>query len=130
MIFLDTDICIELLRGNRKIIEKRIRRSDAVAVSFLTVGEIFYGAEKSSAPAKNRTMVEEFLLSVEIVHSDFSMMKKFGEIKALISDKGAPLPDADLLIAATVLCHGGLLVAGNTKHFRRIPGLEIENWLV
>ena len=45
MILLDTDICIELLRGNAKVIEKRQGYDEKVAISFMSVAELFYGAE-------------------------------------------------------------------------------------
>ena len=48
MILMDTDICIELLRGNVNVIEKRLDHDEKVAISFMTVAELFYGAEKSN----------------------------------------------------------------------------------
>ena len=49
MILLDTDICIELLRGNAKVIDKRQGYDEKVAISFMSVAELFYGAEKSDS---------------------------------------------------------------------------------
>jgi len=47
MILLDTDICIEILLGNKLVIEKRLRCDERIAICFMTVGELFYGAERS-----------------------------------------------------------------------------------
>ena len=53
MILFDTDICIELLRGNKMIIEERKKYNGEIAISFMSVAELFYGAEKSSNKFKN-----------------------------------------------------------------------------
>ena len=42
---------------------------------------------------------------------------------------GTPIGDADVRIAAIALAHGLKVVTGNERHFRRVPGLETENWL-
>lgn len=47
LILFDTDTCIHLLRGNQNIIKKRQKYTDQMAISFMTVAELFYGAEKS-----------------------------------------------------------------------------------
>ena len=47
MTLMDTDVCVELLRGNKRVIEHRRKVTDEVAISFMTMGELFYGAEMS-----------------------------------------------------------------------------------
>lgn len=130
MILIDTDICIELLRGNKHVIEKRQNCDEHVSVSFITVGELYYGAQRSTNRVKNMNIVEEFLLSITIIDSDLEILKKFGELKSVIYNKRTLLPDADILIAATVLTKCTKLITGNLKHFNRFENLTIENWLV
>jgi len=103
VILLDTDICIELLRGNRKIIEKRRGYGEKVAVSFMTVAELFYAAEKSDNKNENTNLIEEFLLTVEIIHSDLDILSKFGELKATLGKAGNISADADIFSR----CHRG-----------------------
>ena len=55
-------------------------------------------------------------------------METFGQMKALLESDGQRIDDMDLLIASTALTHNLVLVTKNEKHFRRVPGLEIENW--
>ena len=129
MVILDTDVCIHILRGNFSVIEQRQKYSGQAAVSFMTAAELFYGAEKSANPVKNRTLVDQFLLSVATVESDRNIVRRFGSLKAALERDGLPLADADLLIAATVLERADLLVTGNTKHFSRIEGLSLVNWI-
>jgi tRNA(fMet)-specific endonuclease VapC len=128
MILIDTDICIEILRGNTKLINKRSHINDDISVSFMTVGELLYGAYNSTKIDHNVSIVEEFLLSVSILNSDFNIMKTFGLIKTELKKDNILLPDADLIIAATAITKCDLLVSGNIKHFKRIKNLKIDNW--
>ena len=130
MIILDTDVCIHLLRGNRNIIKKRQNYPDQVAISFMTVAELCYGAEKSANLQKNKNVVEQFLLTVKIINSNRKISSRFGLLKAMLESKGAPLADADLLIAATALETSTMLVTGNVKHFQRIENLNLDDWIV
>jgi len=130
VILMDTDICIELLRGNRLILEKRRECSREVAVSFMTAAELFYGAEKSRKRQDNLALVERFLLSVRVVHTDGDIARRFGEIKARLSQAGSIIADADMLIAATALSRSAMLITGNVRHFQRIGGLTIDNWIM
>lgn len=129
MILLDTDICISLLRGNQAVIQHRKEYKGRVAVSFMTVAELCYGAEKSANPVKNKMVVEQFLLTVNIINSSKAMMRRFGQLKSRLERLGIPLADADLFIAATALETCEFLVTGNIKHFNRIEELKLANWM-
>jgi len=129
MILLDTDICIEILRKNEKVISSREKYNDDIGISFISVGELYYGAKRSANPEKNIRLIEEFLITINIIHSDIDIMIKFGELKAYLKNNNILLPDADLLIAATTFIKTERLITGNVKHFDRFPNLSIENWL-
>jgi tRNA(fMet)-specific endonuclease VapC len=128
MILLDTDICIELLKGNKHIIQRRNQTDSIIGISFMSVAELYYGAEKSTNPSKNLTIIEELLLSLEILQTDIPILKRFGILKSNLQKNGISLPDADILIASTALAKCEKLITGNTKHFKRIPDLAIEDW--
>ncbi len=110
MILLDTDICVEILRKNEKVISSREKHNDDIGISFITVGELFYGAERSAQPEKNMRLIEEFLITINIIHSDTAIMIKFGELKAHLKNNSKLLPDADLLIAATTFLKAEKLI--------------------
>ena len=129
MILLDTDVCISLLRGNKKIADRIRGTSTGASVCFLTAAELAYSAEKSSKPDLNRSLVERFLLTVPVIESERSSMRMFGRIKASLEAEGLRLPDADLFIAAVALDRGLVLATGNPKHFSRVTGLRSEDWL-
>ena len=128
MILLDTDTCIELLKGNRRVLKHRGRHDDPVGICFMTIAELYYGAEKSREPEANFSAIEKLLLSLEIIHTDLAILRRFGAIKAALQRSGTPLADADVLIAAATLEKGDRLVTGNARHFDRIPGLALEDW--
>jgi tRNA(fMet)-specific endonuclease VapC len=128
MILLDTDICIELLKGNKRILQRRDQYDGPVGVCFMTIAELYYGAEKSRDPSKNMDTIEKLLITLEIVHTDIAILKRFGMIKAQLQKQGEPIADADILIASATLEKAERLITGNTKHFERIAGLALENW--
>ncbi len=129
MRLLDTDVCIEILRGNTEVIEERRQTVDKVATTAMTAGELYFGAAKSDAPKSNRKVVDEFLATLDIFGVDRLAARKFGEIKATLERRGEGLADADLLIASVALANGAIVVTGNRSHYDRIPGVEIEDWI-
>ena len=128
MILVDTDVCIDLLKGNKKILRRRDEYDGPIGVCFMTIAELFYGAQKSSDPTKNIDTIEKLLLTLEIVHSDLGILKRFGTIKAQLQNEGLPIADADILIASATLEKAEKLITANTRHFERIAGLTLEDW--
>ena len=129
MIIFDTDTCIEILRGNKAVIEKRKKYEDIVGISFMSVAELYYGAEKSGNYSKNNKLIEEFLFTIQIIDTNIEIMKKYGQLKRKQELLGFAVADADLFIAATTICSGNKLITGNLKHFIRIEELIIEDWI-
>ncbi len=126
---LDTDVCIEILRGNTRVIDRRECLADNVATTWITACELFYGAAKSVAPEKNRELAEQLLASMEILGLDFGSAQVFGDVKSRLSKNGHVIADADLIMAAITLAAGASLVTGNLRHYSRIPGLVVEDWI-
>ena len=129
MKILDSDVCIEILRGNHKIIEKRRTVDDDVATTWITASELACGAAKSRDPERNTTLVADFLATLPIVGLDLPSALEFGRRKANLERAGMRIADADLLIAATALARGASVVTGNRKHYERIKGLRTEDWI-
>lgn len=126
---LDTDTCIEILRGNLAVIERRMATDDEVVTTWITAAELRYGAAKSVAPKKNHALVTKFLATLPVLGLDAASAEIFGEAKALLEKQGQRLADADLLIAAIAAAHGASVVTGNRKHYTRIPGVSLEDWI-
>jgi tRNA(fMet)-specific endonuclease VapC len=126
---LDSDVCIEILRGNVVVMEKRRTVDDDVATTWVTASELAYGARKSRAPEHNTTLVTEFLATLPVVGLNLPAALEFGRQKANLERTGMRIADADLLIAAIALAHGASVVTGNRKHYQRIEGLRTEDWI-
>ena len=128
MRIFDTDICVAILRGNTEIIERRRRTLDRVVTTWISAGELFYGAAKSGDPIGNKSLVERFLETLPVLGLDSISAQFFGVLRAALEAKGKRLADADLWIGAIARAHRATVVTGNTRHFDRIPDLQLENW--
>jgi tRNA(fMet)-specific endonuclease VapC len=126
---LDTDTCIAILRGNEAVIEIRAATGDDVVTTWITAAELYYGAAKSKGPEKNRALVTSFLATLPVLGLDDASVQIFGEAKALLERQGQRLADADLLIGAISVAQRATVVTGNRRHYERIPGVTVENWI-
>jgi tRNA(fMet)-specific endonuclease VapC len=127
---IDTDIVINSIKGNNKV-NQRISECAAIpkAISIITFGELLYGAKKSTQRDRNTSIVYRLAEIFPIVGITRSTIEAFTDIKMALDLKGERIEDFDLLIAATALSLNYTLVTNNTKHYRRIGGLQLENWM-
>lgn len=133
MIVFDTDIISNLMRPapSLTLIERLARTPVASqATTAITVGELAYGAARAGRPELFERAVG-LLRNLKVLTFDAVSARRYGELRADLESVGRRLADADLRIAATVLSSGPetVLVTGNVRHFDRVPGLVVENWL-
>lgn len=126
---LDSDTCIGILRGRVDVIDRRLAEADEVATTWVTASELFFGAAKSMKPEANAVLVVRFLATLPVLAPDLASARVFGEVKARLSAEGQIVADADLFIASVALSRGATIVTGNRRHYERIPGLVVEDWL-
>ncbi len=127
---IDTDIVINSIKGNKKV-NQRISEYAAIpkAISIITFGELLYGAKKSLQRDKNTSVVYRLAEIFPIVGITRSTIEAFTDVRLALDLKGERIEDFDLLIAATALSLNYTLVTNNTKHYKRIEGLRLENWM-
>ena len=126
---LDTNIVIYWLKGNRQI-ENRVLEEgiEKIAISFVTLSELYYGAYKSQRKKENIDNVKKLMKKIECIETNSEICNIYGALKADLEKEGKIIDDADLFVAATALNKNMVLVTNNTKHFKRIKALRIENW--
>jgi tRNA(fMet)-specific endonuclease VapC len=128
VIIFDTDHVIAVLRG-RLDFSARLAPKVDLAVTAITVAELMHGAYKSTQPAENLARVDTFLAAVMVLPFDTRAARLFGQLKAGLQRQGSLTSDLDLQIAAIALQHRVPLATHNHKHFARIPGLTLDDWL-
>lgn len=127
---LDTDMCIYWLNGWQSVKDKLLTAGWVqVAISVITQAELYYGAHNSSRVTENLKRADDFVKQLPILPLHESTLKRFGALKAQLRQSGQPLPDFDLLIASAALVENRVLVTNNTRHYQRIPDLQLENWV-
>ena len=133
MYLLDTDILTNLMkRAPASALVARLARvpPEDQVTSSVTLGELLYGGHRSSRTAALLERIEETLLpELPILPFDAAAARRYGVFRAELERRGTPIGDADTRVASIALSRGLTVVTGNERHFRRVPGLEIENWL-
>ncbi|MCK6419389.1 MAG: type II toxin-antitoxin system VapC family toxin [Aquabacterium sp.] len=127
---LDTNIVIYVIK-RRPIEVMGIFNENAgrMAISAITLSELFYGAEKSAKVAQNLAVVEEFASLLEVLPYTAKASQHYGAIRSALEKVGRTIGVNDLHIAAHARSEGLTLVTNNLGEFERVPGLMAENWV-
>ena len=123
---LDTNIIIALFAKDPQI-HDRIVNTEEVFVPCIAVGELYFGAYKSIKTKENLARIDEFALNNTVVVCDTKTARKYGDIKTFLREKGQPIPENDIWIAAIAQQHDLTLVTKDV-HFDAIDRLKIEKW--
>ena len=128
---LDTNIYIYIIKKKPESVLERLRQLPLgeIGISSLTVAELDYDARKSANPEKNLSALHQFLLAFEIFTFGYDASAEYGKIRSSLEKKGTPIGPLDTLIAAHAKSLHYTLVTNNEREFRRIEGLEVENWV-
>lgn len=127
---LDTNIVIYVLkRRPKEVLAMFNANASRMAISSITLSELFYGAEKSLNTDKNLEAVEEFVSHLDVLPYDAKASQHYGQIKAALEKKGQIIGENDIHIAAHARSHGLILASNNVREFKRVPNLVLENWV-
>lgn len=127
---LDTNMVIYVMK--RRPIEVLIMFNDnagRMAMSAITLSELYHGAEKSAKVAQNMEVVEEFASLVQVLAYSAKASQHYGAIRSQLEKAGQPIGVNDLHIAAHARSEGLVVVTNNTSEFSRVSGLMVENWV-
>ncbi len=125
---LDTNIVTAHLKNNLKIKKKLETQEQEIFISCLTYYEIKRGLLAINALNKLSTF-QEFCRKYKVLLLDnLQIIEKAAEIHADLKRKGTPIQDADVLIAATAIVKGLILVS-NDSDMLRVVGVTVEDWI-
>ena len=97
-------------------------------LSVITYGELVHGAEKSQFREQALRQLAELVGLLPVMELPMRTGEFYGSIRAILAAKGSMIGNNDLWIAAHAKAAGLILVTNNEREFRRIQGLEIQNW--
>lgn len=129
----DTNICIYLINKKFEYLIDRVEKYgiENIGISSITIAELEYGIAKSSSPYKeeNRVALLEFLLPFKFIDFNQNDAYEYGRIRQNLQSQGKIIGNMDILIGSQAVSRELILVTNNEKEFKRIEGLEIENWV-
>ncbi|MBI4607082.1 MAG: type II toxin-antitoxin system VapC family toxin [Planctomycetes bacterium] len=127
---LDTDICSYAIKNKPPQIAQRLfsKTPGEVMVSTITVYELVTGCEKSPARERLLKEVNAFLAPFSKLVFTAEDACKAAWVRAALEKKGTPIGPYDVLLAAQALARDLTLATNNTREFRRVKGLKLEDW--
>lgn len=126
-LLLDTDVFSFLMKERdtrRELYESHII-GKTVALSFVTVGELFAWSARRKWSPQNHAELERRIKATVIVPYDLELCRRFGTLKAELMSSGRTIPANDLWIAACALRHDLPLLTHNFGDYEGIPGLQV-----
>lgn len=127
---LDTNIVIYVIKKRPlEVLQTFNKNSGRMAISSITLAELFHGAEKSSRCAENLAVIDDFTSRLEVLPYGPKAAQHYGSIRAALEKGDKTIGVNDLHIAAHARSEGLVLVTNNLKEFERVPALETENWI-
>jgi len=130
MYLLDTNICIFAINKKPANVLEVIKTNaqNGLYISSLTIAELEYGVENSIHVESNRVALLKFISIFDILDFNDSDAIQYGKLKANLKRKGQLIGPIDMLLAAQALSNDLIFVTNNTKEFKRVEGLRIEDW--
>jgi tRNA(fMet)-specific endonuclease VapC len=123
---LDTNILIAFFSGERNVAEK-IADANVIHLSSIALGELNYGAKRSTRVTENLERIEQLLQWAEVLTIDAKVASVYGDIKKHLAEKGKLIPDNDIWIAAVARQYALTLVTRD-EHFQQVSDLELQAW--
>lgn len=130
-LLIDTNVCIDVLRGREKVVARMAQCPPKDCfISVITEFELFQGADRAPPDHRKeeRAKVSRFVATLQILPFDSDCARIAARLNADLLNHGTPVSITDVFIAATGLRHKMTVVTNNTKDFRRISGLTLEDW--
>ena len=131
MVFVDTDLLVAMLRGDRQADQKLDALESSrtrIRASTITAMELFFGAYLHAKTKEKIDEVSNVLDQIELADFDLHVSDCCGKLLHTIRTRKIDVDLPDVQIAATVIAHNDTIITRNIKDFSRIPGLRVETW--
>ena len=131
---LDTNICSYIIRNHPQEVIKKLQETvnnrQPIVVSAITYSELKYGAIGKKASPNLVEIVNNFMQRIDaVIPWDQKSVDESTKIKKYLSDNGILISNNDIAIAGNAIAHNCVLVTNNTKEFKRVSLLKLENWV-
>jgi tRNA(fMet)-specific endonuclease VapC len=127
---LDTNIVIYVMKRRPvEVLSIFNQNASRMAISAITLAELFHGAEKSTRVSDNLFAIEDFCSRLEVLPYGAKAAQHYGAIRSALEKAGQTIGVNDLHIAAHARSEGLIVVTNNTGEFARVPALQLENWI-
>ena len=126
---IDTDIASHFAKNSSPVLkQKMLENINDWVISSVTYHELWRGLMQTNSE-KVESLVTSFLSNVRVIDFDEGDARESGRIHAELMKDGKQIGDADTLIAGQAIANQLIIVTNNTKHFLRVKGLQVENWM-
>jgi tRNA(fMet)-specific endonuclease VapC len=126
---LDTNVCSAHIRRPGGLAHRFIQHSGRLWMPTIVLAELHAGAHLLEVPDRILVGIDELRKDVGVLDFDEACAEQFGKLRWWLRRHGIQRNPVDLMIAAVALVHDLTLVTHNTRHFRDIPDLRLEDWL-
>lgn len=131
--FLDTNILIYLLKNQPPEVALRVNtlaEEDELCMSFITWAELLKGAERSTRKPQVLNRLEALTRLIDVRYpTGPAICQHYADQFSRLKEAGTPIGANDLWIACHALAEKATLVTHNTREFKRISGLSVEDWV-
>ena len=128
---LDTNIITAFLKNDLRVVQRvseYLEFFDKLTINIISYYEILRGL-KDLGNEERVNRFEDFIQENELISIRKETVEKAAEIYAYLKKEGNLIEDADILMAATAIVEELVLITNNIKHFKRVKGLKVDNWI-
>ncbi|MBL8438532.1 MAG: type II toxin-antitoxin system VapC family toxin [Zoogloeaceae bacterium] len=129
---IDTNIASYFLKRKFPSLHERMKAAmlaGEVAISTVTRAELRYGQALMPADDRRRRLIDAFLEEIPTLDWTAAAADHYGRLAAIQKQTGTPIGTLDTQIAAHAVAEHLVLITHNTRHFERVPDLQMETWV-
>jgi tRNA(fMet)-specific endonuclease VapC len=126
-VLLDTNVIVEHFRTANPNLLGHLQSGRMLYMPLIVLGELFTGAYRGTRQTNTLRQIQSFLAMTVIIRPDETTADHYGQIQAVLSKAGTPIPQNDTWIAALAREHQ-MPVATRDAHFNQVPGVTVLNW--